>query len=394
MAPLYGSAQQGPRSTRASTSARKQLPSWMTFIHLPEHGLVSSHSKTGGASLQSVSTTHNNNTDDTKFPSKRQSSRSMGSIQSSSIGTNNNLNTYTAPQVSSNNKTKKDIAVDSLYPPTIQEIYGHIRYLSEEGMQLVMEEIDECVKYTLKYSSNKKHAKGIEKKLSSNNSKPMRVFSIKDDDLIPLATEIYNYFDLFQPDEEGGDEIDNTINTTSALSLKADKRIQLKETTGGNDIQRQDILYDMLPNKYDPTLLPLVSIKCHPNVLDRLETTKVLLSDLSKKEHNGSSQNSQIGDDEDRSPCVCIVKSTSELVQQGHIMTEVLSQCISNDPNGEAFAMELQRQRKRQKSQNHGGVNRGTLIRSIWSWTQSLVDWAGFTEAFDSIVVILEVRKK
>ena len=176
--------------------------------------------------------------------------------------------------------------------------------------------------------------------------------------------------------------------------MKADKCIQLKETTGGNDIQRQDILYDMLPNKYDPTLLPLVSIKCHPNVLDRLETTKVLLSDLSKKEHNGSSQNSQIGDDEDKSPCVCIIKSTSELVQQGHIMTEVLSQCISNDPNGEAFAMELQRQRKRQKSQNHGGVNRGTLIRSIWSWTQSLVDWAGFTEAFDSIVVILEVRKK
>ena len=366
----------------------------MTFIHLPEHGLVSSHSKTG-ASVRSVSTTHSNNSDDTKLPSKR-SSRSMSSIQSSSIGSNNNnLHTYTAPQVSSNNKTKKDIAIDSLYPPTIQEIYGHMRYLSEEGVRLVMEEIDECVKYTLKYSCKKKHAKGIEKKLSSNNSMPMRVFSIKDDDLIPLATEIYNYFDLFQPDEEGGgDEIDNTINTTPALSLKADKCIQLKETTGGNDIQRQDILYDMLPNKYDPTLLPLVSIKCYPNVLDRLETTKVLLSELSKKKHNGNSQNSQIGDDEDQSPCVCIVKSTSELVQQGHIMTEVLSQCISNDPNGEAFAMELQRQRKRQKSQNHGGVNRGTLIRSIWSWTQSLVDWAGFTEAFDSIVVILEVRNK
>ncbi|KAL7543501.1 hypothetical protein ACHAXR_013176 [Thalassiosira sp. AJA248-18] len=126
--------------------------------------------------------------------------------------------------------------------------------------------------------------------------------------------------------------------------------------------------------------------------------TNGLLLDLSNTNinHNQGSNNPKSQkttaqkEKKSRRPCICIVRSTSDLVQQGHVMTEVLSQCISNDPNGEAFAMELQRQRKRQKSHHHGGVNRGVLVRSIWSWTTSLVDWAAFTEAFDSIVVILE----
>jgi hypothetical protein len=43
------------------------------------------------------------------------------------------------------------------------------------------------------------------------------------------------------------------------------------------------------------------------------------------------------------------------------------------------------------KSHQHGGANNGVLFKSIWSWTRSLVDWAGYTDMFDSIIVILEV---
>jgi len=128
-------------------------------------------------------------------------------------------------------------------------------------------------------------------------------------------------------------------------------------------------------------------IKCYPNLLDRVEITKGLVSDLSRKQKNTSYDDDELN----KSPCVCVIKSSSELVQQGHILTEILSQCISKDPNGEAYAMELQKQRKRHKSIHHGGVNRGVLFKSIWSWSQSLVEWAGFTESFDSIIVILEV---
>ena len=132
------------------------------------------------------------------------------------------------------------------------------------------------------------------------------------------------------------------------------------------------------------------TIKCYPNILDRNELTKGLALDLSKKKTK--TRNDTLGKTQvkTKSPCICRIQSTSTLIQQGHLMTEVLSQCISNDPNGDAFATELQRQRKRQKSQHHGGVNRGVLVRSIWSWSTSLVEWAAFTEAFDSIVVILE----
>jgi len=306
----------------------------------------------------------------------------------SSHTSNKNLNTYTAPQVSASDyKTKKDVALDSLYPPTAQEVHGHIRYLSEEAMKLVMKEVDDCVGYCLRYSSNTKKCEMKGGNTVSDDSTMKRK-----DNPMTLATEIHNYFEMFQPDEEDNNE-------DSIASLKTEACMETTGT-GTGSIQRQDILHDMLPKKYDPTLLPMITIKCYPNILDRIEMTKGLLLDLSKKDRSNSNPQTplhhhqqKVADDK-KSPCVCIVRSTSELVQQGHIMTEVLSQCISNDPNGEAFAMELQRQRKRQKSQHHGGVNKGVLVRSIWSWTQSLVEWAGFTEAFYSIVVILEDPEK
>ena len=356
----------------------KQLPllPWMKVHHLPQYGI--------GSSISS-SVAQNNSTGDTELSSTQQSSvrsrnnnkRSIESISSAASSTIANgsttIKTYTTPQVSASNyKTKKDIAVNSLYPPTTQEIYGHVRYLSEEGMKLVMKEVDDCVGYTLKYSSTAKLNNGK----GSSSSK----MKCTNNDLIPLATEIHNYFDIFQPD----DEYDEQDNTTISMKTVDESSLMMTNTPTAESIKRQDILRDMLPNKYDPTLLPMAIIKCYPNVLDRVEITKGLVSDLSKKQKKNDEK-------QKKSPCVCIIKSSSELVQQGHLLTEILSQCISKDPDGEAFALELQKQRKRHKSTHHGGVNRGVLFKSIWSWSQSLVEWAGFTEVFDSIIIVLEV---
>ena len=407
MAPLH---QQPIRSTRLSTNASssnskiiklkngKQLSplSFMTVHHLPEYGI--SNTTAGNNNVVAVNTTEKDVNDETNQSSRSSNGSKKRSIDNISTthnslppnqttSTNNNTisNTFNMPQISASNyKTKKDIAINSLYTPTKHEIYGHIKYLSEEGMKLVMMEIDNCVSYTLRYSSKStttnnngiKFEKGI-----SSSSKFMR----GQNDLMTLASEIHNYFDMFQPDEEEEkEEQDVTVDETTTIN-----------ETQTDNIQRQDILDDMLPIKYDPTLLPLVSIKCYPNVLDRIEITKGLVSDLSKKKKSIHKNSSQQDHHIEKSPCVCILRSTSELVQQGHLITEILSQCISNDTtNGEAFAMELQKQRKRFKSQTHGGINRGVLIKSIWSWTQSLIEWAKYTTTFNSIVIVLEDAEK
>eukprot|EP00578_Thalassiosira_sp_NH16_P019069 CAMPEP_0181095050 /NCGR_PEP_ID=MMETSP1071-20121207/10318_1 /TAXON_ID=35127 /ORGANISM="Thalassiosira sp., Strain NH16" /LENGTH=690 /DNA_ID=CAMNT_0023177417 /DNA_START=185 /DNA_END=2260 /DNA_ORIENTATION=+ len=256
--------------------------------------------------------------------------------------------------------------MDSVDPPTSQEIDGHIRYLSEVAIRIVAKDVDDCVRYCLRYSSTpagKNATKGAVESVSACATKMMK-----------------------RNDDGGEDTDDDTI----LASLKTKEGMEAKETDA-SATHLKDILSDMLPTKYDPTLLPMTTIKCYPNVLDRAEMTKGLLLDLSKKnrrnpnprphQHNSDHQQESSGDE--RNPCICVIRSTSELVQQGNIMTEVLSQCISNDPNGEAFAMKLQWQRKRQKS---GGVSTGS--------NSSLVDWAGFTEAFDSIIVILEDPEK
>lgn len=355
----------------------------MSFHHLPEYGIVSSASSAsasasaGDGSLQDEEDVESGGNsrakrsraqrDENGAPAASGSGEQYGGAGSGPASAS--LNAYSAPQVSASNiKTKKEIALDSLYPPSTQEIYGHIRYLSEEGMKLVMQEVDDCVGHCLQYSSSARrggsgHAGGIAADGGAN--------------LETLAAEIHGYFDMFQPcDEDHGQD---------ALPPSSWKRDDDVDTT--RSLCRRFILDTLLPQKYDPTLLPMLSIKCYPNVLDRTEMTKGLATDLSRRKRSRG----PTGDGS--SSCVCIVRSASDLVQQGHLMTEVLSQCISNDPNGEAFAMELQRQRKRQKSHHHGGVNKGVLIRSIWSWTESLVEWAGFTEAFDSIIVVLEASQ-
>ena len=383
------------------------LPPWMVFHHLPEYGIAAS-SSSGSPNVVSSSSalTLNGGDDDdaaarktkeadgsksTRNSSRRSRKRAHRGENISPAPNNkaNNKNSHHTSRVSaSDRKIEKEAAMDSLDPPTSQEIDGHIRYLSEVAIRIVAKDVDDCVRYCLRYSSTpagKNATEGAVESVSACATKMMK----RNDNLMTLVAEIQNFFDKFQP--HGEDTDDDTI----AASLKTKEGMEAKETDA-SATHLKDILSDMLPKKYDPTLLPMITIKCYPNVLDRAEMTKGLLSDLSKKNrrnpnprtHQHNSDHQQESSVDERHPCICVIRSTSELVQQGNIMTEVLSQCISNDPNGEAFAKKLQWQRKRQKS---GGVSTGYLLRSMWSWTRSLVDWAGFTEAFDSIIVILEV---
>lgn len=65
--------------------------------------------------------------------------------------------------------------------------------------------------------------------------------------------------------------------------------------------------------------------------------------------------------------------------------------CTANDASGEQFNQHIAKQQRRQKSHVHGGIANGVLFKSIFSFTQSLIEWAGCTQEFDEIVVIFEV---
>lgn len=65
--------------------------------------------------------------------------------------------------------------------------------------------------------------------------------------------------------------------------------------------------------------------------------------------------------------------------------------CIAQDSSGPQFNKHISKQQKRQKSNIHGGIANGILFKSVFCYTQSLIEWAGCTMEFDEIVVVLEV---
>jgi hypothetical protein len=326
------------------------------------------------------------------------------------------------PSIANDVGGKKDVALDSLFPPTEREIRDSTRHLSEAGARLVMEAVDGCARYCLRYSANARKRRRGDPYPHDGARAAAEGGRRREDDreknLATLAEEIQSYFDMFQPDDDDDDDDDcqdeEDVEDSGAshhFATRARRRMD------GSPMDRRDALRDLLlTEKYDPACLPMVCVKCYPNVLDRAKITESLASDLSRRvtarcefatsrpppsdllrvvaevasaTASGSKEQNEF---EGKSPCVCVVRSTSDLVRQGHAIAELLSQCISNDTRrGEDFASELRRQRKRMKSHHHGGANNGRLFKSIWSWTRSLVDWAGYTDMFNSIIVILEV---
>eukprot|EP00986_Skeletonema_menzelii_P014807 scaffold10327_cov144-Skeletonema_menzelii.AAC.2 len=350
-----GISSAAPNKLNLRNGKQITLAKWMTLQHVPEYGIV-------GKKLP----LHNDGSDNGDATITPAATSSVEQVV-----------------VASHLRAKKEAALDSKFAPTTQEIYSHVRYLSEEGMKLIMRDFDECARESLRYSATVVGG-GKGGNSSGNNFKT-------------LAEEIHDYIEMFQPDDcddgKGDDSVKNNNNNNAT------------STSLGGAEQLKKFLADMMRcRKYNPSLLPFITIKCYPNVLDRSEMAKILSADLSKRVSNGSTTTSFNNADAKRPPstsisspssCVVTINSTSNLVQQGHLIAEILSQCISNDPNGEKYAMELTRQRKKLKSQvsridvdEAPGV--ASIFTSVWSWTNSLVDWCSTVECFDSIIVLLE----
>jgi hypothetical protein len=281
--------------------------------------------------------------------------------------------------------------------------------------------VDGCARHCLRYSANVRKRRRGDPPPHDGARTVAGCGRRREDDreknLATLVEEIHSYFDMFQPDDDDDDD-DEDGEDVEDSGASHHFAARTRRRMDGRPMDRRDALRDLLlTEKYDPACLPMLCVKCYPNVLDRAKITEGLASDLSREvtarcenatsrpppsdllrvaaevaAATSSSGSKGQNEFEGKSPCVCVVRSTSDLVRQGHAIAEVLSQCISNDTRrGEDFASELRRQRKRMKSHHHGGANNGVLFRSIWSWTRSLVDWAGYTDMFDSIIVILEV---
>eukprot|EP00581_Thalassiosira_minuscula_P018207 CAMPEP_0183716596 /NCGR_PEP_ID=MMETSP0737-20130205/10450_1 /TAXON_ID=385413 /ORGANISM="Thalassiosira miniscula, Strain CCMP1093" /LENGTH=878 /DNA_ID=CAMNT_0025945889 /DNA_START=12 /DNA_END=2648 /DNA_ORIENTATION=- len=465
-----GSSANNAKTIPLSSNNKKSfltVPSWMTFHHLPEYGIIASSKSSssssgdvavgggGTAELSSTSGSSSSGPHAEKGSGRgvgrpRGKRRRTSNDQKSVIAASNNSAPNNKLLSASNHhiKTKKELAMDSLDPPTAFEINGHDRHLTEEAMGYVGGVVDDCVGHALKYSATTAiattaqtknnatslHAGGTDERMrSSSNNNNKRG---EEKNWMTLAEEIRHRLHQFQPQPHDMYDNDDDVNAEASSTSDAKEteaatpkqrfhKPRSRDDASSTIISREEILSDMMmPKTYDPTLLPFISIQCYPNILDRGEMVRGLALDLSKKRKkrqwnggngndgngNGSSSNGSSSNNNGNSsqqnnpqhqqisttktPCVVTLRSTSDLVRQGHLITELLSQCLSSDPHGEAYALELQKQKKRHKSNHYGGIHGGVLIRSMWDWTRSLIEWAGGTEVFDSIVVILEDPEK
>lgn len=404
----------------------------MTIHHFPEYGIGGGSDRATKKGIGSSSSTTKNRPHHQSLSSSASSKKSGGasskSVAKMTTTTSNGdgSDAMAANEHFAANRRKKDMALDTLFPPTRNEVERGARSMSVDGMRLVAKEIDDCVKYALKYSSSRLqcHDNDSGKRKRSNSSGDSLLNNNDDNgdatmhdirrraekaaeevdgkNLMTLAEEMHEYFYKYQPDNDDDDDDDEDEESSPPPTP-----ISRSHNTDKVNHRRRDAIHDMLfpisATKYDPSILPIICVKCYPNVLDRLVITSGLVSDLSsrstKKRRRKERSNKVVVTmrQHQKRPCVCIIRSTSDLVRQGHAIAELLSQCMTNDTrHGEEFASKLQRRRKRVKNNNNGGgaTNNGILVKSCWSYTRSLVDWASTTEMFDSIIVILDDVEK
>ncbi|KAL7509391.1 hypothetical protein ACHAXN_007354 [Cyclotella atomus] len=240
----------------------------------------------------------------------------------------------TSPQKASHLKSKKACALESTYPPTQLEIEAHESYLRKECIQLMYRAIEEVTSIVLRRCSEG-----------------------------TMGGECRKFFDLFTPPPD--DETD----------------VPSEDVPKSEGVKRH--LFSFRPIKYPPSLLPMVIVKCYPSLLDRSEIVKSLVQDLSTATRLDE-------DGESRRSCVCVIKSGAELIERGNLIAELLFQCTAQDPSGRQFNKHMERKQRRQKSNVHGGIANGILFKSIFSYTECLIEWAGCTMEFDELVVVLE----
>jgi hypothetical protein len=262
------SPQTMPRSTRSSTKPLskdassillhgkvKSTPSYLTFHHFPRLGVRSS-------------TTSNTNKASSNNPKKR----SRPSLD-------------TSPQKASHNKSKKASALESTYPPTDIELNAHDEYLRRECVKIVNCDVDQVMQGVLMQCSEEE-----------------------------MGSVCRRFLDMFTPQYDDDGNLYREIGKDVKHKKEGEEK---KQST--NESCKQPTHISFQPTKYPCTLLPMLIIKCYPNLLDRSEIVTGLVRDL-------SSQSRIDEDGERRTSCVCVVKSDAELVQQGNLIAEVLFQ--------------------------------------------------------------------
>lgn len=182
----------------------------------------------------------------------------------------------------SHNKSKKQAAIESTYPPESDEIQAHSDYLNLECMRLISRGLDNAVKSVLRRCESGQ-----------------------------MVDECIRFFGMFSPMNEGADE-----------RMEGGERQEKPHQATGRSMSMF-----FKPYAYPPTLLPKVIIKCYPNLIDRAEMVQVLVHDLSngQRNHRVMMEPSRRRGEE-RPPCVCVIRSFAELVEQGSLIAELLFQ--------------------------------------------------------------------
>lgn len=282
------------RSTRSSANKQplpssyillhgkpKAIPTFLTIKHYPTHGIRADkepHPKRNNASSKS------SNTNTSRKRPYRLSSSSD-----------------TSPQKASHLKSKKASAIESTYPPTQEELNGHDVYLNRECMRLISLELNQVVDHVLRRCCVETN--GDASSISQG---------------IEIGGECRRFFDMFAPKVDTSDYQDvKQGNPQENTALVGPTKI--------TDGTASRIKISFQPVRYPPTLLPMIIIKCYPNILDRNRIVRGLV-------HDFSSQFRTTGEEKKRS-CVCVLNSNAELVEQGNnLIAEILFQ-VSNKPH-------------------------------------------------------------
>jgi hypothetical protein len=140
---------------------RLRLLPWMNVLHLPEYGIWTPDSvrgateggkdaataaavETGASARRRSSSSGRGTTVPPPSFTNDACSSGDGGGEFDATGDNAAARVSTPRVLASNHRAKKDVALDSLFPPTAREILGSVRYLSEAGTRLVMQEVDDC----------------------------------------------------------------------------------------------------------------------------------------------------------------------------------------------------------------------------------------------------------
>mmetsp|Transcript_27945 Transcript_27945/g.58713 ORF Transcript_27945/g.58713 Transcript_27945/m.58713 type:complete len:692 (-) Transcript_27945:1091-3166(-) len=119
-------------------------------------------------------------------------------------------------------------------------------------------------------------------------------------DLVVLGREIRNFFQMFRhappppslsgDDRDNGKDNDNNNNNNNGNIRNNHEHNSSSNSNNNNNYYdtNNTANYTILQKKYNPLLLPMAIVKCHPNVLDRREMVRVLMADLKNTNYEHS----------------------------------------------------------------------------------------------------------